>query len=221
MIDNFDPASADAKDSDPGVGVNIAQSLKNRVKRMTSGPKDPGEIQTPAQFDSPAAPLGADPLATQAMAAPVMAAESRVSTPKPSTPKPATTPRPKPGKNTRRARLRVSRVDPWSVMKIALLFSVAAWIMLIVSIWIIFTILEATDLYDAINTGIAQVFASPETAGSFNIKELINTTRATAFAALIGAVNVVIMTALATVFAFLYNLAAVVMGGIEVTMAED
>jgi len=129
--------------------------------------------------------------------------------------------RPKPGRQSRRARLRVSRVDPWSVMKTALLFSVAAWIIFIVATWVVFTVLDMTGLYDAINSTVAQVFASPDQTSTFNIKKYINTTRATAIAALVGAVNVIIMTALATIFAFLYNLSAIVMGGIEVTMAED
>ena len=130
-------------------------------------------------------------------------------------------PRPKSARQTRRARLRISRVDPWSVMKTALLFGVAGWIMFIVATWVVFTVLDMTGLYDAINSTIAQIFASPTNPDDFNIRDYVNTTRATALAALVGAVNVVIITALTTIFAFLYNLTAVVMGGIEVTMAED
>ena len=39
--------------------------------------------------------------------------------------------------------------------------------------------------------------------------------------AILAAIDVVIFTAVATLFAFLYNLASVVMGGLEVTLAED
>jgi len=85
----------------------------------------------------------------------------------------------------------------------------------------VFTVLDATGLYDAINSTVAQVFATGDSTSTFNIKNYINTTRATAVAALVGAVDVVILTALATIFAFLYNLSATVMGGLEVTMAED
>jgi len=106
-------------------------------------------------------------------------------------------------------------------MKTALLFSVAGWIICIVATWVVFTVLDQTGLYGAINDIVAQIFASPDSTATFNIQDYVNTTRATAIAALVGAVNVVIMTALATIFAFLYNLSAVVMGGIEVTMAED
>jgi hypothetical protein len=106
-------------------------------------------------------------------------------------------------------------------MKTALLFGVAGWIIFIVATWIVFTVLDMTGLYGAINDTVAQVFASPDTVDQFQVETYINTTRATALAALVGAVNVVIITALTTIFAFVYNLTAVVMGGIEVTMAED
>ena len=124
-------------------------------------------------------------------------------------------------RQARRARLRISRVDPWSVMKTALLLGVAMWIILIVSTWIIFTVLDKTGLYQAINDTVGLIFNAQGSDNPFNIKEYINTTRATALAALVGAVDVILITALATIFAFLYNLTANVMGGIEVTMAED
>ena len=38
---------------------------------------------------------------------------------------------------------------------------------------------------------------------------------------LIAAVDVVLLTAIATLGAFLYNMAAALLGGIDVTLAED
>ncbi|MDR0284130.1 MAG: DUF3566 domain-containing protein [Propionibacteriaceae bacterium] len=140
--------------------------------------------------------------------------------PKPAVERAPREPKPRSTGPARRARLRISRVDPWSVMKTSLLFGVAAWIISIVAVWVVFTVLDTTGLYNSINDVVSQIFASDGQA-TFNIKDYINTTRATALAALVGAVNVVIVTALATTFAFLYNLSALVMGGIEVTMAED
>lgn len=124
-------------------------------------------------------------------------------------------------RQTRKARLRISRIDPWSVMKTALLFGVAGWIIFVVAVWVVFTVLDMTGIYSAINDTVSQVFSSPTSGSPFNIKDYVNTTRATALAALVGAVNVILLTALATIFAFLYNLSANVMGGIEVTLAED
>ena len=199
---------AGKKSADPGttrdvsettsVGKTITQTFKNRMSR--------GKLAQNARNDETVA----------------MTSQGRRtgSTTQPSS-QPKVEVRKVPGAKSRRARLRISRIDPWSVMKTALLFGVAGWIMFIVASFIVFTVLEMTGLYEAINSTVEQIFASPEQSEDFNIQDYVNTTRGTALAALVGAVNVVIITALATIFAFLYNLTAVVMGGIEVTMAED
>ena len=189
-----------------GIGRTIVQTFKNSVERMKN---DRPEEQP--SFEAPIArPIDSRPQANMAVQlTPARSTEKK---------KPLAAPAPR---QTRRARLRISRIDPWSVMKTALLFGVAGWIILIVATWAIFTVLAMTGLYDAVNSTVAQVFASPENINTFQIQDYVNTTRATALAALIGAVDVIILTALATIFAFLYNLSATVMGGLEVTMAED
>ena len=198
-----------------GIGKAIVQTFRNSVERMKN--------------DKP--PVEDVPLVETAVALPVeMVAPKIEDVPEPARPlkpekverrRPTVTTAPATSRQIRRARLRISRIDPWSVMKTSLLFGVAGWIIMIVATWAVFTVLNMTGLYEAINSTVAQVFASPDSVNTFNIKDYVNTTRATALAALVGAVNVIILTALATIFAFLYNLSATVMGGLEVTMAED
>ena len=53
------------------------------------------------------------------------------------------------------------------------------------------------------------------------IRDSVNTGRVLGLTALIGAINAVLFTAISTLFSFLYNLAAQIMGGLEVTLAED
>ncbi|MCL2785079.1 MAG: DUF3566 domain-containing protein [Propionibacteriaceae bacterium] len=194
-----------------GIGVRITQSFQNRADRMR---QDANPMLGGSNIDP-----------TESVSRPLTSERTPSMPPaKARTPKievKSVSSRPKTSRSTRRARLRISRVDPWSVMKTALLFGVAAWIMMIIATFVVFTVLELTGLYDAINETVKQIFASPNDTDQFQIRDYINTTRATALSALVGAVNVVIVTALATIFAFLYNLSAVVMGGIEVTMAED
>ena len=196
------------------ISKSIVQSFRQSKERLKAEPNvtEPATaaLDTMAMTQLPEVPI------TSHLGAGMVTPASAVP-PKPSRkgPRPSTT------RQARRARLRISRVDPWSVMKTALLFGVAAWIIFIVATYVVFTVLESTGLYETINATVATVFASPDSVNTFNIKDYVNTTRATALAALIGAVNVIIFTALATIFAFLYNLSAVVMGGIEVTMAED
>ncbi len=49
-----------------------------------------------------------------------------------------------PPRRTRKARLRLSRIDPWSVMKTAFLFSIAAGIVLVVAVYVIWTVIGSS-----------------------------------------------------------------------------
>lgn len=224
MIDQRPTDTTKTSHSSPrsaaGVSSGFVRGLKNslgRIKTDTSSRTKPtgssplAEGKTPMQ--TPKAVKSSHP--KPQVKAPV-AKPNTSTTRKPRKPAAATTRR-----QSRRARLRISRVDPWSVMKTSLLFGVAGWIIFIIATYILFTVIGMTGLYEAINSSVSSIFASPDSVSTFNIQDYINTTRATALAALVGAVNVVIITALATIFSFLYNLSAVVMGGLEITMAED
>jgi len=180
------------------------------------------DVQSAASTGLLDSPSLADPVATPAPSSGHLGSVTSLAlSPTAVAPAPKKPARRRAPRQTRKARLRISRVDPWSVMKTALLFGVAGWIIFVVATWVVFTVLDMTGIYTAINDTVSQVFASPTAGQQFDIKSYVNTTRATALAALIGAVDVILLTALATIFAFLYNLSANVMGGVEVTLAED
>jgi len=121
----------------------------------------------------------------------------------------------RPGR-TRRARLRLVRVDPWSVMKTAFLLSIAFGIMCIVAVFIIWSVLGAANVFDSINASIEQVLDE-----NFRIQDYIGMDRVLSITMLVAVLDVVLITAIATLGAFLYNLAASLLGGLEVTLAED
>lgn len=121
----------------------------------------------------------------------------------------------RPGR-TRRARLRVVRVDPWSVMKTAFLLSIAFGIMCVVAVFIIWSVLGAANVFSSINDSISSVAGE-----TIQIEEYIGMERALSFTMLMAVLDVVLLTAIATLGAFLYNLAASLLGGLEVTLAED
>lgn len=123
------------------------------------------------------------------------------------------------GRRTRKARLRLTRVDPWSVMKTTFLFAIAFGVMLVVAVFVLWSVLAGSGALDSANTLINTLIGDSDS--SFRIEDYLSVTRVLGFASLIAAVDVVIITAVATLFAFLYNLSAVVMGGLEVTLAED
>jgi hypothetical protein len=124
-------------------------------------------------------------------------------------------------RRTRKARLRLSRLDPWSVMKTAFLFSIAAGIMLVIAVYAVWVVLSTSQLFESVNEIVKSVVSTPGDTTPFRIQEYVNTQKVLGIAALIAVVDVVILTALATLGSFLYNLAATMLGGLEITLAED
>lgn len=123
-------------------------------------------------------------------------------------------------RKVRKAHLRVAHVDPWSVMKTAFLLSIAIGIVLVVAVAVIWSVLGATGVWDSVNRAVTDVVGG-EASDSFNVENYLGMSRVLGFTLIVAVVDVVLMTVIATLGAFLYNLAAVLLGGVEVTLAED
>ena len=123
-------------------------------------------------------------------------------------------------KAPRRARLRLTRIDPWSVMKTAFLLSIALGVVTVVSVLMVWSVLSAAGVWDSINQTVQNILGG-ESAGDFDIENYLGTSRVLGFTMLVAVIDVVLLTAIATLGAFLYNMAAALLGGIEVTLAED
>jgi hypothetical protein len=121
---------------------------------------------------------------------------------------------------TRKARLRMSRIDPWSVMKTAFLLSIAFGIVTWVAVFIVWSAIGAAGVFDNINNTVTEVLGTPA-AEPFRIENYINTGKVMGFTTLLACADVLIITALATLGSFLYNIAATLLGGLEVTLASE
>jgi hypothetical protein len=124
------------------------------------------------------------------------------------------------GPRTRKARLLVSRVDPWWVMKLGVLVSFALGIMLVVAATALWSVLDGMGIFDSVNRVVDQV-VSTDGSAAFDLHQYVGRSRVIGIATMIALVNVVLITALATLGAFLYNLAASLVGGLHVTLSED
>jgi transmembrane protein DUF3566 len=122
----------------------------------------------------------------------------------------------RPSRGPRRASLQVKRVDPWSVLKLALVLSVALFFVWMIAVAVLYGVLDGMGVWDQLN-GTFTELTQPDNAAS---EPLISAGRVFGVASIIGAINIVLVTALATVAAFIYNVAADFAGGVEVTLSE-
>lgn len=119
----------------------------------------------------------------------------------------------------RRARLRIVRVDPWSVMKMAFALSIALAVVMIVAVAVVWAVLGTAGVWDSINSTVAssEILTNGDT---FDVNNYIGVGRVLGLTLIVAVADVVLLTAIATLGAFLYNLAAALLGGLEVTLAE-
>ena len=132
------------------------------------------------------------------------------------TPTPQAQPRPA---SARRVRLTVSRVDPWSAMKISFLLSVALGIAGVVMVAVLWTILNGMGVFDQVNGVVGQIVQ--DNSSRFDVLDFIGFKRVVSLAIVIGVIDVILVTAIATLGAFLYNVSSALVGGLQLTLTDD
>ena len=120
----------------------------------------------------------------------------------------------------RRANLVIARIEPWSVMKFSFLISLVLWLVMFVAVALLYYALSSLGVFDALQRTLASVTSSQGSAG-VNLSKWTSATRVLGYTMLLGAVNVVLITAISTVGAVIYNLVTHLGGGIEVTLKES
>ncbi|PJF01656.1 hypothetical protein CUT44_02405 [Streptomyces carminius] len=121
---------------------------------------------------------------------------------------------------TRKARLRVAKTDPWSVMKVSFLLSIALGVCTIAAVAVLWMVMDAMGVFAAVGGTVSEA-TSTDDGGGFDLEGFLSLSRVLAFTSIVAVIDVVLMTALATLGAFIYNLSAGIVGGVEVTLAED
>ena len=121
---------------------------------------------------------------------------------------------------TRRAQLVLARIEPWSVMKFSFMVSLVGWVILFVAVAALYYVLSKLGVFHSIQSTITDVTSSKGSSGTDSGGQWFSASRILGYTMLVGAVNVVLITALATVGAVIYNLVTHLAGGIEVTLKE-
>ena len=207
---------------------------------MTSGNQPSGSARTsePGVVGGPVGPGGAHAAPGDLSPTPHLepgtgSGENGLASPQhvgpPTGPRPSGTVPPRPGsENARRAKparrpprlasLQLKRVDPWTVLKISLIVSIVMFFVWMIAIGILYLTLGSMDVWSKVNDTFSTLTSTPDVAAGQT--DLITAPRVFAITAIVGAINIVLFTALATVAAFIYNAAAAMSGGVELTLGE-
>jgi hypothetical protein len=211
-------------DQAPSSAARRVPSARTPTKKKSAQPKKPPNAGGPPKgkphvVDPIEAADNGRPTKSSATTAVAPAKdEPRPAKPAPSKARPQSTPSPtsQPG---RRASLRLVHVEPWSVTRLAFVVSVAMMIVATVAVSIFWLVLSVTGVWGQINDSVTSVLS--DDGGTFDIKDYLGFGRLFGLTLVLSAINVVLMTALATIGAHLYNLAAQLLGGLEVTFSDD
>jgi hypothetical protein len=114
-----------------------------------------------------------------------------------------------------RASMQIRRVDPWSTLKVSLVLSVALFFVWMIAVAFLYLVLGGMGVWSKLNSNVGDLLNN--TSGS---AELVSSGTIFGGALLIGLLNIVLLTAAATIGAFIYNLTTDLIGGVEVTLAD-
>ncbi|WP_245627605.1 DUF3566 domain-containing protein [Actinomadura oligospora] len=124
-------------------------------------------------------------------------------------------------KTARKAQLRLARLEPWSVMKFSFVMSLVCFVVLLVAVVVLWMILSGLGVFDAIANTVQDLTSKQgEDSGGVDAGSWFSFPRVLGYTVLVGALNVMLITALSTVGSVIYNLAADLVGGVEVTLKE-
>jgi hypothetical protein len=199
-------------------------AARSAAKKVTSiMPDDEGRTSTPANettarpemhYTAAGVRGTATPADAQAAAASGQQAPAQpASAPTPEAARPAPAPA-----GPRRVRLAISRVDPWSVMKLAFLLAVAIAIMTVVATAVFWSVLNSFGVFTTVQEFVVDA-VGPQS--NVNLTQFVEFPRVISLATLISICNIVLLTAIATIMAFLYNITAALVGGVHMTLTDD
>ena len=195
----------DQKQAKAGTGKK--GTAKPKAGKTKADESEKGESRRPSSDTPPASAAGRtasgrSARTTASAAAPVKAP----STMRPHVPR------------ARRMQLSLTRLEPWSVAKVTFLLSIAGAIIQVVAAALLWILLNAMGLFDNLTQVISKTGLD---AGGFDLGQVLSLGTVLSSVTIFSIFEIVIVVALVTIFAFLYNLVSSLVGGIHVTLGDD
>jgi Transmembrane domain of unknown function (DUF3566) len=211
-----------AQQRQPSAGRAASPNAEARLSRFISGTAAPGAAKTPPEPDP--APVRSEAYASELpdLSGPIPRAGQRKPAVDEAVDPPTTRTRTERGiqvanrpRGPVRASMQIRRVDPWSTLKVSLVLSVALFFVWMIAVAFLYLVLGGMGVWSKLNSNVGDLLNN--TGGS---ADLVSSGTIFGGAVLIGLVNIVLLTAAATLGAFIYNLSTDLIGGVEVTLAD-
>lgn len=201
-------------------------STPSTPRTSGSAPKSaaprPTQVKRPAPTSNGNRPTGARPAPTGQPRPTGGPARPSAGAPRPTGQRPPQSQdrlvRPAPKAKVRKARLLASKVEPFSVLKLAFLLSVAFGVITVVASVAIWALLDLTGTFDSFNQLMRDAIGAE---GTFDLRDVLSLGQVASYATIIAVVNVVVISVLSMLGAVLYNIAASLVGGVGVTLTDD
>ena len=116
------------------------------------------------------------------------------------------------------ARLFVSRIDPWSVFKAAFMLALVFGVIILGSVAFLWWTLEYAGVFATVSLSVNDVVGSA--TSNFDLASWLDFSRVMGVALVVSSVEVVLISIVATLFAYLYNLSVGLTGGVEVVLSD-
>lgn len=193
-------------------------AVRPRASNAAKGSLDPSTYPPRAQ---PGPTAATEPATSDAAPGPTAIGTATgvpAAHPAPSSARPVAPPRPAPAAG-RRIRLTVSRVDPWSALKMSFLLSVAIGIAMVVATASLWLILDGMGAFTAVNDLVGKIVV--DNGQKLDILDFVGFKRVISLAIVTAVVDVFLWTAVATLGAFIYNVSSSLVGGLQLTLTDD
>lgn len=117
----------------------------------------------------------------------------------------------------RRVRMTISRVDPWSALKLSFLLSVALGAMIVIASIVLWFVLDAMHVWSQVDELLVTLNSEP----LLKLGQFMEFGRVVSFSVVVGVIEIVLFTALGTILALLYNVVAMLVGGLHITVTDE
>ena len=124
----------------------------------------------------------------------------------------------KPKEARKQIRLKLRVIDVWSATKVGFFVAIAAGIAIVVGAWLIWSVLANSGVFSAVGGLLSSVLGE---ANAFNLEDEFSFDNVMSTALTLALLNLVITTALAAIYALIFNLISKLDGGISLTFTNN